>query len=109
MSPSDSPKPPRSIALPLSIVASAITIAFSAGITVSTVSELKAQTAAIAARLDAHEKAPGHVEALARLRTLESDNSAHTAVMREMSERLNRIDTNLALVCQATRGAQCAR
>lgn len=95
------------------IAMSAVAVVGSAATTISTVTDLRRAVDAIEQRQQQHERAPGHPEEMARLRAVEievaksSQKSAQAA--EAIQDRLRAIDINLALVCRATKGADCVR
>lgn len=109
MTPTSPPSAPARAwsALPMTIVGAALTVAFSAGITVSTVNDLKAQTAALSSRVDSRERE--HERDGEQIRSLQSSQARQDAAVVAMSDTLQKINVNLALVCQATKGAACVR
>ena len=84
-------------------------IVFSAGGWFVSTSESRAAQHATSAQLEEHVRAPAHPEALHRIQAIETQLAQRAETDRSLAAQLNRIDVNLALVCQATKGAQCVR
>lgn len=91
------------------VVVSIVTIVASASATIATVTNLQRAVDALETRMLAHERAPGHADSISRLRVLEAESVSRAAIDAELRAQLRRIDVNLAVVCQATPGAQCQR
>lgn len=91
------------------VIISGIAVVVSAATTISTVTELRRAVDALELRVQQHEKLPGHPEEIARLRSIELATAKNTATFDAIQDRLRAIDVNLALVCRATKGADCVR
>ena len=77
---------------------------------------LQAQHDEVAKRLEAHSVAAGHTESLVREQALEASQAEFRKVLEEHDRadkardaRMDRMDVNVLLVCQATRGAGCVK
>lgn len=95
------------------IIMSAVAVVGSAATTISTVTEMRRAVDALEQRQQQHERLPGHPEEMARLRAVEIESAKSTQksaqTIEAIQDRLRAIDINLALVCRATKGADCVR
>ena len=100
-------EPGSVIARHWSLVLTVAVIVGSAFVAREQISELRAQTAALEAWSRAHEKE--HTVLTGDVHRIDQAQREHDAALRAVGERIQRIDVNLALVCQATKGAACQR
>lgn len=91
------------------VIVSAVAVVGSAATTIATVTELRRAVDAIEQRQQQHERLAGHPEGLARLRAVEVESARNAQAFDDIQSRLRAIDINLALVCRATKGADCVR
>lgn len=91
------------------MIVSIVTIVASASATIVTVSNLQRAVDALEARMLAHERLPGHPEEMARLRAVEVESAKNAKTYAEIQAHLRAIEINVALVCRATKAADCVR
>lgn len=91
------------------VLVSAAMALVSAATMKAAVDELRRVVEVIDQRQQAHERAAGHPEGLARLRAVEAESAKSAQTIEAVHDRLRAIDINLALVCRATKGADCVR
>lgn len=91
------------------VIVYVIAIATNIITTKASLDELRRTVDAIEQRASRHESLPGHSEGLARLRLVEADSARHAEVTKLLIDKLNRIETNIAVLCQTIKDAQCVR